>query len=111
MRFLLDQNISPKVAEPLRAAGHDVTVAREVSLRSATDETVMAAARSEHRVLISADTDCGAILAQSGATTPSFILMRRAANERPDEQAALILDNLPTVGDDPDAGAVVVLGG
>ncbi len=110
MRFLLDQNISPKVAEPLRAAGHDVIVAREVGLRSATDETVMAAARSEDRVLISADTDFGAILARSGATTPSFILMRRAVNERPAEQAALILDNLPTVSDDLDAGAVVVLG-
>ncbi len=34
MRSLLDKNISPKVAEPLRAAGHDVTVACEVGAES-----------------------------------------------------------------------------
>lgn len=38
MRFLLDENLSPKVAAPLRAAGHDVTIARQVGLRTATGE-------------------------------------------------------------------------
>jgi predicted nuclease of predicted toxin-antitoxin system len=110
MRFLLDHNLSPKVAEPLRTAGHDVTVAREVGLSRATDEVVIATARLERRVLVSADTDFGAILALSGATTPSFLLMRRASNQRPAEQAALILDNLDAIADDLDAGAIVVLG-
>lgn len=71
MRFLLDQNLSPKVAAPLRAAGHDVTIAREVGLSAASDDVVMATARLEGRVLVSADTDFGAILAVSGATSPS----------------------------------------
>jgi predicted nuclease of predicted toxin-antitoxin system len=110
MRFLLDENLSPKVAAPLRAAGHDVTIAREVGLRTATDQVVIETARREARVLISADTDIGAILALSGAATPSFVLVRRAANRRPDEQAALILNNLETVVTDLAAGAIVVLG-
>lgn len=110
MKFLLDQNLSPKVADPLRAAGHDVAIAREVGLRSATDEVVMETARTEGRVLVSADTDFGAILARTGAATPSFLLIRRAVNQRPAEQAALILDNLDVVTEDLDAGAVVVLG-
>jgi len=110
MRFLLDENLSPKVAAPLRAAGHDVTIAREVGLRTATDQVVIETARREARVLISADTDFGAILALSGAATPSFVLVRRAANRRPDEQAALILNNLETVVADLAAGAIVVLG-
>ena len=50
---------SPKVAGPLRAAGHDVTVAREVGLSTASDEVVIATARLERRVLVSADTDFG----------------------------------------------------
>jgi predicted nuclease of predicted toxin-antitoxin system len=57
MRFLLDENLSPKVAAPLRAAGDDVTIAREVGLRSATDQVVIETARREARVLVSADTD------------------------------------------------------
>lgn len=36
--------------------------------------------------------------------------MLRAANQRPAEQARLILDNLGLVADDLDAGAIVVLG-
>jgi hypothetical protein len=36
--------------------------------------------------------------------------VRRAANRRPDEQAALILNNLETVVADLAAGAIVVLG-
>jgi predicted nuclease of predicted toxin-antitoxin system len=42
----------PKVAAPLRAAGHDVTIAREVGLRTATDQVVIETARREARVLV-----------------------------------------------------------
>ncbi|HEX8769085.1 MAG TPA: DUF5615 family PIN-like protein [Jatrophihabitans sp.] len=110
MRFLLDHNISPKVADRLRAGGHDVVNAREVNLSRATDEVVIDFARAERRVLVSADTDFGTILARTSASTPSFILIRRMAHQRPTEQARIILDNLPVVADDLDAGAIVVLG-
>ncbi|HET7386122.1 MAG TPA: DUF5615 family PIN-like protein [Nocardioidaceae bacterium] len=110
MRFLIDHNLSPGVAVPLRAAGHDVAIAREVGLRTAPDEAVIEVARNEGRVLVSADTDFGAILAISAATTPSFLLMRRAGNRRPEEQATLILDNLDAIRADLEAGAIVVLG-
>lgn len=76
MRFLLDQNLSPKVAEPLRAAGHDVSIAREVGLSRARDETAMATARAGDRVLVSADTDFGSFLTLSGSAAPSFRLDR-----------------------------------
>ncbi|MBV9823600.1 MAG: DUF5615 family PIN-like protein [Actinobacteria bacterium] len=110
MRFLLDHNISPKTGDRLRAAGHDVVIVREVELSRATDEVVIHFARQERRVLISADTDFGTILARTRAPAPSFILIRRMAHERPAEQARIILDNLPAVAADLDAGAIVVLG-
>lgn len=110
MRLLLDHNISPKVASPLRAAGHDVAVAREVGLSRASDEAVTDFARRERRVLVSADSDFGAILARTNAATPSFVLIRRMIHQRPPEQAAMILANLPTIADDLDVGAIVVLG-
>ena len=57
MRLLLDNNLSRKVADLLRAAGLDVVHVRDIGLHAAHDETVLAAARSDARVLVSADTD------------------------------------------------------
>ena len=37
MRFLLDNNLSPKLAELLRTAGHDVVHVRDIGMGSATD--------------------------------------------------------------------------
>jgi predicted nuclease of predicted toxin-antitoxin system len=109
MRFLLDENLSPRLAEVLRASGHDVQHVHEIGLTGASDHLVLERARADSRVLISADTDFGAILVRSQATTPSFLLLRRAANRRVIAQAAVILDNLDAVQADLDAGAVVVL--
>jgi predicted nuclease of predicted toxin-antitoxin system len=110
MRFLLDENLSPKLVDLLRAAGHDAVHVRDLNLASAPDESVIAAATTDDRVLISADTDFGSLLARSHAARPSFILIRRASGRRAVDQATLILDNLSAVGTDLDNGAIVVLG-
>ena len=92
MRFLLDENLSPRLGVFLRDAGHDVVHVRDIGLMSATDEVVIEAARSERRVLISADTDFGTLLARTASNSPSFVLMRRASGRRAVDQAALIGD-------------------
>jgi predicted nuclease of predicted toxin-antitoxin system len=79
-------------------------------MASATDPVVIDAARAQSRVLISADTDFGTLLARTHATMPSFLLLRRASGRRASEQAAIILSNLNVVQADLDAGAIVVLG-
>ena len=109
MRFLLDNNLSPKLAELLRAAGHDVVHVRDIGMASATDSVVIDEARAQGRVLISADTDFGTLLARTHATTPSFCSCGGPADDAP-EQAAIILSNLNVVQADLDAGAIVVLG-
>jgi predicted nuclease of predicted toxin-antitoxin system len=97
------------LAEILRAAGHDVSHVREVGLQAAADQVVLAAAKAEQRVVISADTDFGTLLSRSGAKLPSVLLIRRLVGRRAAEQAATILANLPAVADDLEAGAIAVL--
>jgi predicted nuclease of predicted toxin-antitoxin system len=110
MRFLIDNNLSPKLADLLADAGHDASHVRDLGLGSANDEVVLDRARLENRILISADTDFGTLLARTGAISPSFLLIRRAANRRVAEQAVLLVANLPVVEDDLEAGAIVVIG-
>lgn len=69
----------------------------------------MARAAADGRVLVSADTDFGTLLARSGAKTPSVLLIRRLTGRSAADQAAIILANLPAVTEDLDAGAVMVL--
>jgi predicted nuclease of predicted toxin-antitoxin system len=110
MRFLLDNHLSPRVTQLLRTAGHDVLHVRDLGMQSATDEVVIGLAQAEDRVLVSADTDFGTLLARSHASAPSFLLMRRASGRRAAEQAALILANCESVRNELAAGAIVVLG-
>ena len=110
MRLLLDNNLSPKLVEPLVAAGHDVAHVGDRGMASADDPSVLALAAENRRVLVSADSDFGTLLARTNATSPSFVLVRRLIGRRVPELAAVLIENLPLVEDDLEAGAVVVLG-
>ena len=79
----------------------------DVGLLSASDEAILAHAVASHQVIISADTDFGELLAVSGATRPSVVLLRSADRLTPYQQAALLADNLPAVAAELDSGAVV----
>lgn len=97
------------MAESLRVAGHDAGHVCEYGMSRAADEDVFARAASEERVLVSADTDFGTLLAVRQEKRPSVILFRRASQRRPDVQAQLLCVNLPNVQTVLEAGAVVVL--
>ncbi|MGH8991823.1 MAG: DUF5615 family PIN-like protein [Acidimicrobiia bacterium] len=109
MRFLVDENLSERIAEILVENGHDAIYVRDIGLERADDPVVMDRAEAEGRVVVSADTDFGAILARSGKRAPSVILFRMAGQRRAWSQAPLVLANLPQVADDLAAGALVVI--
>jgi predicted nuclease of predicted toxin-antitoxin system len=109
VRFLLDENQSPRLVALLSAGGHDVIHVRDVGLRTAPDIEILERARVEQRVVVSADTDFGELLAASNATVPSVLLIRRQRPRRASEVAALILANLDAVLEDLESGSIVVL--
>lgn len=57
MKFLLDQNISPKVTRFLKEQGHDARDTRDLHLHDASDDQLWELAQSEQRFFITFDLD------------------------------------------------------
>lgn len=110
MKLLVDANLSSRVATRLRDAGHDAVHVRDLGLATADDEEILNAAAADHRVVVSEDTDFGALLARSRAAIPSFVLLRTGEPLTPNQQAQLLLANLTKLEAELRSGCVVVLG-
>jgi predicted nuclease of predicted toxin-antitoxin system len=110
VRFLVDQNLSARVAELLGELDHDAVHTSSLGLEVADDEAVLARARDDDRVLISADSDFGMILAPTRAQRPSVLYIRRSQGRRVEQVVQLIADSLEIVEEALHDGSLVVLG-
>lgn len=83
MKLLVDNALSPVLAELLRRAGHEAVHVRDIGLNHATDEDIFERAASEDFVLVTADTDFGTLLARRSMSKPSLILFRGEGSRSP----------------------------
>ncbi|GMV19559.1 MAG: DUF5615 family PIN-like protein [Myxococcales bacterium] len=93
----------------LATAGLDVVHVRDWGLGEADDATILERARLDGRVVVSRDGDFATLLATLGSTGPSFVHMRTPGVNRPEEQAALLLQAMTAVATDLIAGAILVI--
>lgn len=76
MKFLIDMPVTPRAAAHLQAAGHDAVHASNVGLSSAADLQIVEVARTQGRVVVTADLDYPRLLALQEAKGPGVILFR-----------------------------------
>jgi predicted nuclease of predicted toxin-antitoxin system len=75
VKFLVDAQLPPALAQWLREAGYDAQAVREVGLREADDGAIWRHAQAQGRVIVTKDEDF-AQRAQTGAAGPVIVWLR-----------------------------------
>jgi predicted nuclease of predicted toxin-antitoxin system len=108
MKLLLDQGLPRSAAVLLREAGIDTVHVGEIGYSNAEDLSILEKGREDGRVVVTLDADFHAILALSGATSPSVIRIRMEGLRG--EKAARLIQLLIThCGEDLKRGAVATV--
>ena len=76
MKFLVDMPLSTGLAQWLVTQRHDAAHAPTIGLDRAPDTEIIARARDEERIIVTADLDYPRLLALSAADRPAVVLFR-----------------------------------
>ena len=110
MKFLIDNALSPKLADLLKNDGFDVVHVRKIGLQHSSDKEIFDYAADKNRIIISADTDFGLLLSQRNKQKPSVIIFRKGAERDPLQQGKLLKLNLSeNVKEALHSGSIVII--
>ncbi len=90
MRFIANENIMATVIGELRRRGHDVLWAKE-SMPGATDESILATAQEQKRLVLTHDKDFGELAFRFGLPADCGILLARPSGNGPQADAERLL--------------------
>jgi predicted nuclease of predicted toxin-antitoxin system len=108
LKFLVDNALPPSLADLLLAAGHDAIHVRTYGMQATSDREILARALTEDRIVISADSDFGVLLAAQDAERPSFILFREPELRTAEDYFGVLLPTLAVLQPELTAGCVAV---
>jgi len=98
MRIIANENVSGSVIRALRDRGHDVLSVKE-SMRSGSDEAVLARAQSEQRVVITHDKDFGELAFRHGLPATCGVILLRLSGSDPESDSERALGALESRSD------------
>ena len=108
MKLLLDQGLPRSAAPLLSQRGVDTIHVGEIGMAMAADAEILAHGRAEQRVVVTLDADFHALLALSGATSPSVVRIR-LEGLKADSLIAVLERVLHEWGEELELGAVVTV--
>ena len=100
--------LSPLLAEWLQREGHEAVHAAHIGLGQAPGKEIIAQARKDSRIIVTADLDYARLLALAGSSGPGIILLR-GGNYSDKEMLGLMKRALMTISSDRLLDSIVVV--
>jgi len=83
VKLKLDENLSRRAADLIRAAGHDAITVADQGLRGAPDEALFEACKHEGRALVTLDRDFSQVLRYPPAATAGIVILELGPHTQP----------------------------
>jgi predicted nuclease of predicted toxin-antitoxin system len=83
VRFVVDENLSPRLAEWLTANGHDAVHVRTIAGRPLRDRDILCYALRERCIVVTSDFDVGELAARDPTNSAQVLLLRLASTRLP----------------------------
>ena len=88
-RFLIDENLSPRLAVFLRALGYDAVAVRDVGLRGHSDTALMKWAKDHGGIIVTRDVELGEVTFWQAEGRIGMVILRSASQHVRAHEAVL----------------------